>query len=69
MAGNVWEWCLNEDSDPDCIQPGGTGLRVLVGGSGYDFRHNARTAARGDAGPHLLSGEVSFRILCVSPIH
>ena len=36
LSGNVWEWCLNEYSNPDSTDVGGTSRRVLRGGSFLD---------------------------------
>lgn len=35
MSGNVWEWCLNEYSNPDRIQEMGDANCVVRGGSWY----------------------------------
>jgi len=69
LAGNVWEWCLNEYQDPQRIQPGGTGWRVLRGGSWGIGRAAAHTAYREGRGPGYRFDGLGFRLLCVSPIH
>ncbi|AUB84032.1 formylglycine-generating enzyme family protein [Candidatus Thiodictyon syntrophicum] len=69
LSGNVWEWCLNEYKDPSRIQPGGTGSRVVRGGSWGLFQHVARAAYRYGYGPHDRYDYVGLRVLCVSPIH
>jgi hypothetical protein len=41
LAGNVWEWCLNEYINPETMA-GALGSRTLRGGSWNNNRHNAR---------------------------
>jgi formylglycine-generating enzyme required for sulfatase activity len=41
-SGNVWEWCLNEFAEPDRVNPGGNGSRILRGGSWSHARGGAR---------------------------
>ena len=69
LSGNVWEWCLNESKDPERIQPGGTGSRVVRGGSWGGSRHHARAACRSGDGPLNRGGNLGLRVLCVSHIH
>jgi hypothetical protein len=42
LSGNVWEWCLNEYSNPERVQVSGTESRVLRGGSWFRSRLRAR---------------------------
>jgi hypothetical protein len=69
LAGNVWEWCLNEYGKPGRRQPGGTGSRVVRGGSWINSRHYARASYRYDNDPHTRDVNLGFRVLCGPPIH
>jgi len=69
LSGNVWEWCLNESKDPKRIQPGGTGSRVVRGGSWSDDQLDARAADRSGFDPHYRDVDFGLRVLCVSHIH
>ncbi|MBL3527217.1 MAG: SUMF1/EgtB/PvdO family nonheme iron enzyme [gamma proteobacterium endosymbiont of Lamellibrachia anaximandri] len=68
LAGNVWEWCLNEIDTPANTQASGTANRVLRGGSwvgGLDF---ARASFRNHSGPDHRDYDLGFRLSCSSPI-
>jgi formylglycine-generating enzyme required for sulfatase activity len=65
LAGNVWEWCLNEYKNPERIQAGGTGSRVLRGGSWRYDPDFARAQARNDDGPGSRSFSFGFRVVAV----
>ena len=67
LAGNVWEWCRNEFSDPHKTEPRGDGSRVLRGGSWGLNRDFARADYRGRL-PNDRGGSYGFRVLCGSPI-
>ncbi len=51
MAGNVWEWCLNEYGNPEETKLSGDSRRVVRGGSWFDNRDYARAASRGFRAP------------------
>jgi formylglycine-generating enzyme required for sulfatase activity len=68
LAGNVWEWCLNEFEKPRRIQTGGVASRVLRGGSWRYSSLHARATSRGVTRPNDLSFNLGFRVLCESPI-
>lgn len=72
MSGNVWEWCINPDAEPDGgLKPEhlrSSALRVLRGGW-WDFGHSAaRAASRFDDDPDSRGSEpdIGFR-LCRLP--
>ena len=67
MAGNVWEWCLNEHYEPvPIIKKDSNSHRTMRGGS-WDFcREGARCAYRGSRAKYLSNYRsffVSFRLL------
>ncbi len=68
LAGNVWEWCLNEYKDPAMIGVGGDASRVLRGGSWGNFPYFCRAARRNIYGPDYRGGGVGFRVCRGSPI-
>jgi hypothetical protein len=68
LAGNVWEWCLNEYSKPDRTQKAGTGSRVLRGGS-WDLNQDvARAEFRYNYHPRARYNDFGFRVVVLSPI-
>jgi len=68
LAGNVWEWCLNEWSNPDQISRGGSESRVLRGGSWYNYQVYARAVYRHSNLPSYRYDNFGFRVLCGAPI-
>jgi formylglycine-generating enzyme required for sulfatase activity len=69
MSGNVWEWCLNEYSNPECVCISDTNSRVLRGGTGNYYQDVARAALRLDSFPDYRSDGVGFRVCASVPIH
>ena len=68
LAGNVWEWCLNESDEPPRTAPGGDAFRVLRGGS-WDFRpQGCRAADRSGLPPVYRDNIIGFRVCRGSPI-
>ncbi|MEF8734954.1 MAG: SUMF1/EgtB/PvdO family nonheme iron enzyme [Candidatus Accumulibacter meliphilus] len=75
MSGNVWEWTSSAyhpypyAADARREDPEQTDARRVVrGGSWDDDRHGARCAYRNDSDPGRRSGNLGFRVFCVSPI-
>ncbi len=68
MAGNVWEWCLT-DYYAGNIEPEGTDVRVLRGGSWDGNSQNARAAFRLRNYPDLRNFNIGLRLVVgVAPI-
>ena len=68
LAGNVWEWCLNEREKPDKVGTAGDASRVLRGGSWYFNAQNLRAAFRFVDPPDGRGFNVGFRVCRVAPI-
>ncbi len=68
LAGNVWEWCLNEYGDPANTQTSGTESRVLRGGSWLYDQDYARASVRYYNVPDSRYYNLGFRLSCSSPI-
>jgi len=72
LSGNVWEWCLNEDGNPDNIQESGSETRVLRGGRWCYNHDHAAAVYRNRYGPNNRYLESGFRValsgLSLSPL-
>ncbi len=72
MAGNVWEWCLNEYAQPQRQGMEGDAQRVLRGGSWWGLQGFSRCAVRlGDRPGGRYHGYSGFRVvvvLCSAPV-
>ena len=68
LAGNVFEWCLNEYDAPRRAKVGGSARRVVRGGSWTSEPDLARCAFRGDNVPGYRHDRLGLRLVCVSPI-
>ncbi|EXI69278.1 MAG: Serine/threonine-protein kinase pkn1 [Candidatus Accumulibacter adjunctus] len=67
LAGNVWEWCLNEYHVPGNAQVGGDQPRALRGGSWLDFPGDLRCSRREAFPPGERDGDIGFRIVLAQP--
>jgi formylglycine-generating enzyme required for sulfatase activity len=63
MSGNVWEWCLNEYSEPERVGLEGTASRVVRGGSWCYFVDVARAVYRSSLGPSSRYYDRGFRVV------
>jgi formylglycine-generating enzyme required for sulfatase activity len=65
MAGNVWEWCLNEGPDLQNIQTTGDANRVIRGGSWNDPAVHAQATFRRHRTPRTRTFNIGFRVIAV----
>jgi formylglycine-generating enzyme required for sulfatase activity len=68
MAGNVWEWCLNEHENPGQSGLSGDGRRVVRGGAWGFNQVSARATYRLHYVPNLRYSEIGVRLVCLAPI-
>lgn len=68
MAGNVWEWCLNQFDRPDQIEPNTSHAPRVLRGGYWDLKAlDARTFIRRSRHPDLRDYDVGFRVVRLSP--
>ncbi len=63
LAGNVWEWCLNEYQNPERTGTKGDELRALRGGCWCSLRYLCRAARRSGGGPDSRNDYYGFRVV------
>lgn len=63
MAGNVWEWCLNEGAAPLTTALEGVENRVLRGGSWNNAMKNASAHFRSSRTPKTRAFNIGFRVI------
>lgn len=68
LAGNVYEWCLNELDQPANAATSGDALRVLRGGAWSGSSRSLCAQGRYGSGPARRAFDVGFRVCRVSPI-
>ncbi|MBN1430751.1 MAG: SUMF1/EgtB/PvdO family nonheme iron enzyme [Anaerolineae bacterium] len=69
VAGNLWEWCLNDHDNPQVVDGyGNEKEKVLCGGSFFDFQLCAACASRNHNHPYdRLFGSRGLRVIAASP--
>ena len=63
MAGNVWEWCLNQYFNPDYCQLAGNAERVLRGGSWSSHGKIVCSTNRSGLEPYHRHNFIGFRLV------
>lgn len=63
MAGNVWEWCLNEQDEYPNVQVEGSENRALRGGSWNNGMKNACVTFRSGRTPRTRAFNIGFRVI------
>lgn len=69
LAGNVFEWCLNDYAKPEIVDGYDNGKdKVVRGGSFYNNRYTAHASYRSQLIPHHRNDPYGFRVVLGSPI-
>jgi formylglycine-generating enzyme required for sulfatase activity len=63
MAGNVWEWCLNEGDTPTNTQLNGSENRALRGGSWNNPDKSASATFRSSRTPRTRAFNIGLRVI------
>lgn len=67
MAGNVFEWCLNEFKQPRRVEIGGEAFRSVRGGSWFQIRTWAYSFFRSGDEPYYRFNAMGFRLATLDP--
>lgn len=67
LSGNVWEWCLNEYSNPEKIDLSGDSSRVVRGGSWLSNQDYTRASYRNYLAPNSRITYYGFRLVVRPP--
>ncbi len=69
VAGNLWEWCLNDHENPEVTDGYGNEKdKVLRGGSFLNFQLSARAVSRLSYSPYLWTYNFGVRLVLAAPI-
>ncbi len=64
LSGDVWEWCLTEDTNINSKNISNNKRRVVRGGSWYNYFGSARAPFRNFSDPDNRYGSNGFRVVC-----
>jgi formylglycine-generating enzyme required for sulfatase activity len=62
VAGNLWEWCLNDYDNPEITNGHSNNNKTLRGGSFHGYRTLARAGYRGSSSPGYWGLNRGFRV-------
>ncbi|HUN10058.1 MAG TPA: SUMF1/EgtB/PvdO family nonheme iron enzyme [Aggregatilineales bacterium] len=69
MAGNLWEWCLNDHNNPEIIDGYSNGESKVLRGGAFAFDLSFAAASyRYDLNPNSGNGSFGFRLVLGAPI-
>jgi formylglycine-generating enzyme required for sulfatase activity len=68
MAGNVWEWMLNDHANPENLSEEGNQRRALRGGAWNREPGFARASLRMGYLPYRRYGNLGFRVACAQVV-
>ena len=68
MAGNLFEWCLNDYDSSDATRISNHERKALRGGSFNSIRNLAACAYRGSLNPVNRYGDFGFRLVVAAPM-
>ncbi|MBK8032206.1 MAG: SUMF1/EgtB/PvdO family nonheme iron enzyme [Chloroflexi bacterium] len=69
MAGNLWEWCLNDYGNPSIIDGYNNGKSKVLRGGSFNFsQRNAASSSRNDVNPYSDYNNFGLRLVVAAPI-